>query len=81
VSARLRAQRHVEQEVGGPRRRWISTSVDPYSNTLNRVELLVLEGSPAVGFVLVAEGFALAISAGGRRVKRFRRSADRAVRP
>ena len=45
-----RAQSIVETEDDGPQnRRWLKSFIDPYNNERYRIELYVLEGSPARG--------------------------------
>lgn len=41
---------------GAKRRKWLSCRVDSYGSPSNRVEFLVLEGSPAKGIVIINWG-------------------------
>ena len=54
-------------------RKWLKAHVDSYKNKDYRIELFVLEGSPAKGFVIADYGHncAMAFNAWGRKIRTF----------
>lgn len=63
----IQAYEHKENT----QRKWLTAYVDSYSDKDYRIEILVLEGSPAKGVVLINYGrnFVLAIDAWGKVTK------------
>lgn len=69
----IQVKKSVGRECpGSSDRRWLTTFVDCYSAAHNRVELLVLEGSPAKGYILIVHGLptkVIGLNSAGKAVK------------
>lgn len=55
-------------------RKWLIANLDSYENSASRVSIMVLEGSPAKGYVIADYGRATvqAVDAWGKRLYRWR---------
>ena len=61
----IKARKIVERESGdGNKRKWLTTSLDSYTNKEYRVELQILEGSPTRGYIAVGRWAATAFDIG-----------------
>ena len=67
--------------VDGNKREWLDANVDSYNAPRNRIQLLVLQGSPPRGRVIVnySAGIIQGFDGGGRKV--FNRKFGYAIKP
>lgn len=67
-----KARNRVVGDYGDERRKWlISPELLCYGNPKYPTEIHVLEGSPARGYVLVADDFAIAITMTGECLRKY----------
>lgn len=56
-----------------PERKWLSSTIDSYGDSENRITLYVLEGSPPKGYFLVSsKGWAQTLGLDGKPIRRIK---------
>lgn len=72
--AKLRVMRAYDPYDPPTPRKWLTANLDSYGDSAFRVSIMVLEGSPAKGYVIADYGRATvqAVDAWGKRLHRWR---------